>query len=500
MMTLEKTIPPAARKPPSVASRDWSLSTLDAGDAGRIFLRRWPVLVLSTLIFAALSMAAYVAIKPRYEAKAEVLIEPPKRRALAQDDKSPDNPLLDSSVVDSQIPLLLSNRNLIQVIAQGRLAEDREFAAPDGAAPAAPAPPSPDAAARVDAPADDGSPIDPRLTPVINRLADHLDVARVGKSNVVAIKAVSEDPRKAAQLANLVAKDYVADQVASRVKVIQQAASLFADRLDALRAQVRASENALADYRQRNGMATTSDEKITISDQQLGNLNERLAFASSDTALKLAKYEQAAQFERGAGDLSTLPEVVQSPAVIQLQNQLAEFQRREADARAIYGDAYPDILRLKAQKKVLQRALVGEVGRLTAMLKNDYSVARSREAALQKQIGALVAPAGVAPDAGVELRELQRTNLANKALFENFLAKAKLTQEETSFEAPDSRLISPALVPAKPVFPRLSVLLAVGTAAGLVAGILASLVLDKRRPLPQRGPRLRRSTDLQPAE
>ena len=147
-------------------------------------------------------------------------------------------------------------------------------------------------------------------------------------------KFVSDDPQKAARLANLIANDYVADQVAARVKVIQQAAGLFADRLDALRAQVRASENALAGYRQRNGMMTTSDEKITISDQQLGNLNERLAFASVRTAaLRLAKYDQAARFERGAGDPNTLPEVVQSPAVIQLRNQLTECQRQEADAR-----------------------------------------------------------------------------------------------------------------------------------------------------------------------
>ena len=40
---------------------------------------------------------------------------------------------------------------------------------------------------------------------------------------------------------------------------------------------------------------------------------------------------------------------------------------------------------------------------------------------------------------GVKLRELERTNMANKALFENFLNRAKLTQEASAFEEPDAR-------------------------------------------------------------
>ncbi len=449
----------------------WTLTALNVRDVGWILRRQWPVVASTALVFAGLAIAAFFALTPRYEARSEVLIEPPKHRVLSQEDRSLDNPLLDSSVVDSQIPLIVSNRNLANVIAQEHLTEDTEFAYPEERITRDP-----------DSRSDDPNRIDQQLTPLITRLVDHLNVSRVGKSNVVAIRVISRDPQKAAKLADVIAEDYVADQVASRVRVTQQAATLFTDRIDALRAQVRISENALASYRQHNGMTTTSDEKITISDQQLGNLNERLAFASSDTALKLAKYNQAVQFQRGAGDLSTLPEIVLSPAMIQLRNQLTEIQRQEADASSIYGNAYPDVIKLKAQKLVLSKALAGEVGRLTAMLRNDYVVAQVREAALQKQVGSLIAPVGVAPDAGVELRELQRTNLANKALFENFLARAKLTQEESTFEAPDSRLISPALIPAKPVSPKLQILLPIGIGIGIALGLLGALIRDKISP------------------
>ncbi len=465
------------------------LTSLGLREIGEVLQRRWSVVVLTVLACAGLSILAFAMIKPRYEAKSEVIVDPPRHRALSQDERSSDNPLLDSSVIDSQIPLIVSNRNLARVIRKERLAEDDEFADVERLG-----------LRGSDTALDDPNRIDPWMTPVITRLGDHVDVARVGKSNVLAIRVYSHDPQKAARLANVIAEDYVADQVDSRVRITQQAATLFTDRLDALRGQVRSSENALAAYRQHNGMATTSDEKITISDQQLGNLNERLAFAASDTALKLAKYEQVLQFERGSRDLSALTEVVQSPVISQLRTQLADVRRREADLSTLYGDSYPDVGRLRSQDRSLQKALAGEVARLTSMLKNDYVVTRQRESTLKGQIGSLITPAGVAPDAGVELRELERTNLANKALFENFLARAKLTQEESTFEVPDSRLISPALTSVKPTFPKIQVFLPAGILAGLVLGLLAALLMDRYRPGIRRISGGGRFTRPQPAE
>ena len=44
----------------------------------------------------------------------------------------------------------------------------------------------------------------------------------------------------------------------------------------------------------------------------------------------------------------------------------------------------------------------------------------------------------------VRLRELERTAAVNKSMFEDFLQKAKITDEQSTFRAREVRVISPA--------------------------------------------------------
>ncbi|WP_158808243.1 exopolysaccharide transport family protein [Beijerinckia sp. L45] len=463
------------------------LERLDLGEVKRFLARRWMLILGTALVAVILALVACVSMTPIYTAMSQVLLDPSKQRVFGQESVTPDV-ALDSAVVDSQIPIILSTRTLSYVVSHEHLTEDPEFAQATkpgmiGRLLALFAPPR---VANVEPPSLDG--IDPKLAPVISRLFEHVDVARIAKSNVLSITVSSRDSHKAALLANAMAQAYVADQVDVHVRSIQQAATFFEDRLGALRDQVRLSEQAVADFRKKSGLATTSDEKVTVSEQQLTDLNERLATASSDTAEKLAKYQQAQHFKSGGGDLDTLSEVVRSPVINQLRTQQADVTRREADLAVTYGSAYPAMAQIRAQRQGLNVAIAAEMKRLVSTLKNDYEVAKAREDSLRKTMAAIGNLSGGENDVGVKLRELERTNLANKALFENFLNRAKLTQEQSTFEAPDARLISPALEPAAPSSPKTKLILPVAGVAGLLLGLGLAAVLDLLRNRVQQAP------------
>ena len=51
---------------------------------------------------------------------------------------------------------------------------------------------------------------------------------------------------------------------------------------------------------------------------------------------------------------------------------------------------------------------------------------------------------GLNNDDAVRLRELERTAAVNKSLFEDFLQKAKITDEQSTFRAREVRVIMPA--------------------------------------------------------
>src|SRR5690606_37295428 len=105
--------------------------------------------------------------------------------------------------------------------------------------------------------------------------------------------------------------------------------------------------------------------------------------------------------------------------------------------------------------------------RIIANMKNDFEVAKAREESLQLSLDRMTGQEGGDSDVGVRLRELERVNAANKTLFENFLSRAKITQEQSSFEEREARIISPAVVPAEPSFPNKVLVLAVALVAGI---------------------------------
>ncbi len=463
----------------SIDQRD-DLDRLDLNEIKRFLKRRWRFIVATAFTCAILAAGICLSLTPSYKATSQVLLDP--RRQHVFGDAGNQDSSLDSSVVDSQIPILLSTRLLAKVIDKEHLTEDPEFASPAKPGlldrivglfrPAKPV--------NIDGPSFDG--IDPKLVPVISRLFDRIDVQRVQKSYVLSISVSARTAAKATRLADAIAQVYVEDQVEVHSHALQQAADFFQDRLGSLRQQVHESEQAVADYRKAHGLTpVTDDRSTTVGQQQLQNLNEKLAQASADTAGRLAAYQQAREFRASGTSLDSLPEIIRSPVINQLRTQQAELTRRAADLAAMYGPAFPAMAQIKAQRAGLDRAIAAEMARLVSTAKNDYEVAKAREASLRQSISALSATSGGDDDVGVKLRELERINLANRALFENFLNRAKLTQEQSSFEETDARVISPALEPTKPAFPKTRIIVAVAFVVGLLLGLGLAMLLDKLR-------------------
>lgn len=463
------------------SSNDRDLDRLDLDEIKRFLARRW-ILILATAVgCVVLAMIVCVSLTPVYTATSQILLDPRKQHIFGSDAVSQDSSL-DSSIVDSQIPIILSTRLLAKVVAREHLVDDPEFAAPakQGMLDRFFSLFRATRAAKVEQPSLDG--IDPKLAPVVIHLFNKIDVTRVAKSYVLSLSVSSRDPAKAMRLANNLAQIYVEDQVDVHAKSVQQAAAFFEDRLGSLRDQVRESERAVADFRKVHNLTTTTmDGKITVGEQQLQDLNEKLATSSTDTAERLARYQQATRFRLNGADLDSLPDVIRSPVIAQLRTQQADLTRREADLSAMYGPAYPAITQIHAQRAGFDRAIAAEMKRLVTTLKNDYEVAKAREDSMRKTIAALTDVSGGDNDVGVKLRELERTNLANKALFENFLNRAKLTQEQSTFEEPDARLISPALEPTAPSSPKIKLILPIAGIAGLLVGLGLAAMLDVLR-------------------
>src|SRR4030095_3834942 len=81
-------------------------------------------------------------------------------------------------------------------------------------------------------------------------------------------------------------------------------------------------------------------------------------------------------------------------------------------------------------------------------------------------------------DAEVKLRILQRESDANRAVYEAYLSRLKEPTEQGKIQEPDAYLISSAVPPGVPAYPRRLPLLFLGTLLGGVAGVAIVLLRE----------------------
>ena len=428
----------------------------------------------------ALAFLVLLTIAPRYTATAQVLLEPRKEKVFGADNILPELNL-DSGNIDSQLAVIQSINMLRRVVEKEKLTADAEF----GQAPPAGLLSlllglfaSEDAQQTALAKPDDAIP--PDVLRSIGRLRNALEVTRVNRTYILSIAVTSADPAKATRLANAVADAYVVDQLDARYDAAKRASTWLADRMEGLQDQLRQSEQAVAAFRKEHNLQATGsgDNKITISDQQLSDLNGKLIAARADVAEKRAKYEQAVHVTTHGGNLQAIPDVVRSNVISSLRTQQAEVARKEADLSAHYGDQHPLVINTRAERRDIERSISAEVQRILVNLKNDYDVAKSREDSLQASLYEVTGQTGQDNGVAVRLRELERLNTANKTLFDNFLSRTNITREQASFEEREARVISPATKPSAPSFPKKGLVEALAGVVGLLLGVGGSVALD----------------------
>jgi capsular exopolysaccharide synthesis family protein len=313
----------------------------------------------------------------------------------------------------------------------------------------------------------------------INRVRGALAVSRAGLGRVLDISITWVDPNRAAQLASAVADAYVVDQLDARLESAKRASGWLSDRLVELRRQLSDSEEALAKFREEHGL-TRSGPTVALNDQQLADLNGKLVAARADVAEKKARVNFLNELAEGKKTIGSLPDsLVSTSSVIgALRTKLMETSQREADLLARYDSRYPAVVNVQAEKRDIQRSIVAETQRMAQNFKSEYALARMRRDAMEKFMSEASGQGELDYNDAVKLRELERTAAVNKTLFEEFLQKAKVTDEQATFRVNDIRVIMPAQTGVQ-TYPNTRKILMMALLAGLGLGVGGAFAMEK---------------------
>lgn len=320
--------------------------------------------------------------------------------------------------------------------------------------------------------------IRPAELQAVESLKAALKVTRSAQqSYVLAISVTSPDPAKAAQLANAVADTYLVDKLDTRFEAAKRASAWLSDRLVGLRKQLRESEEAVALFRAEHGLVQSGGS--TLNQQQLSELNATLIQARADLAQKKARVDLLGSLQSRGGSFENMPDIARAGGLQSLRHQQATLSAQEADLLARYSGSHPLVVNIRAQLQDVGRSIGSETARLAASIRNEYELARARVSSLDEQLELATGQTNIDNATAIRLRELERTAAANKTLFEDFLKQSKITQEQSTFEPQDVRIITPAIAPGQPSYPNQTRFMAVNLLVGLLFGAGGAFAKEK---------------------
>ena len=323
-------------------------------------------------------------------------------------------------------------------------------------------------------PASSDEPPGPRLDPARNATLSAVQAALIvtplKASHVLEVSFTAEDPVIAAAAVNNAMDLYVKSQLGAKYGAVARAQQWLEQRRDELRKELRHSEDAIAQYRARNGLIEGMHARL--DSEQVSLLTENLARARSALA------EAEGKLDAASGRAGAAAQAAIAPSVVQLRARHDQLSAKSQSLLARLGGSHPDVQAVRAQLADVDRTVAAEIGRVVAATDADVRADRERVDALQRDLSEQHEQIARDAEAQVPLNAMSRDADAERGLLQAMLERIQQTAQQASIQAPDAHEISLALVPDRPSFPRTGQWLAAATSFGIVLGLLVVYVRE----------------------
>jgi succinoglycan biosynthesis transport protein ExoP len=299
--------------------------------------------------------------------------------------------------------------------------------------------------------------------------------ADVAPPSAIVVKFISAERQLAAAGANALAELYLE----GRRGLPQNASGGDRDRLrpeiERLRASVRATEQAIEAARVgADAQDSAAGERNSL------DLTDELAFWRRERAEVEARLRQTQAALESGGDLDQAALFFDAERLGQLQASASELQQVLGVVAQQYGEQDPQVVELRTQLAALEQERRAEIEHVLQRLRDEVAIIQSRETALEAKLEAQEERAE--GQAGGGLAVLEQRLEADRALLHEYLEQAG-GQLGAQPAAPfsDARIVTPAVVPDEPTYPRLALIWSAASAGALLLGILLAFALEALR-------------------
>ena len=295
------------------------------------------------------------------------------------------------------------------------------------------------------------------------------------ESSIIAITFEATDPGFAEAVANGFAQAYIDANIELKVDPAKQYMRWFALQSQLLRENLAKAQAKFSQFQQDKGIVA-KDETMDIETAKLTALSTQLSAALGQTTEALVK--------QNSGDVADmLPEIASHPALTSLKGDIARREAKLKESAVNLGKNHPQFQSMESELAALKEQLQIETRHVISGFSASRSIGTGKEVELRAAIEAQKKKLLKIKVERDELAVLQRDVDAAKKAFELVADRVSQASLDSQVTLTNVSVLTPAVAPVDPSYPKLSTFLIFGVIVGVMLGIAAACLpemLDQR--------------------
>jgi polysaccharide biosynthesis transport protein len=315
------------------------------------------------------------------------------------------------------------------------------------------------------------------LESAVDKLLGGTFVIPAPLARVITVQFSSTDPALAARAANALAALYIEGQQDQKVAATERASIWLTERVDEMRSLVVDSQRKLEEFRNTAGIVEIGDD--TLLRQQLSEITKTLLIAETERADFKARYERVRDLVGKPGGIDSASNVLDSSLIHTLRLQETQLQNTLTELRSRYRDGHPAVGQALSQLSDLRATIAYEIKKILGRLETEARIADAKVEKIKGLLADLEIQFDFEREAEVTIRALATEVNANKQLYEVLLERLKETDvQDATLQQAEARIISRAITPRTPVFPRKRIMIFASVLIAVVLGVLLGIGLE----------------------
>ncbi len=302
-------------------------------------------------------------------------------------------------------------------------------------------------------------------------------------TRLISIVAENQSPAWAQQISDDIVRQYIRGNTAQRIGISGEANRFLLEEADRLKHQLEAAEAQEQEFKDQHPNVALGDSQNFI-DQKLLALTGKLNEARENRFKIESDYAQVRSLLAGpldeskANQLLALSSVNTDPAVLQLQKSVNDEEANMQNLAQRYKPKHPKYIQEQAQLNELKVALSRTIVKAAEGLGTALETAKQTESKFESVLKDLEQMKLENDKLALPFNALMREVNANRDLYEGVRLRLKETEVTRDVETNDIRIVTPALLPNKPVKPKVGLVIVASIFGGVLLGVCACFALS----------------------